>query len=158
MAEQDAKPPIPLGAQILRKMYSGCKALGTDLTALHGQLDESEAKSVIGEHLGSMAGQMSAIEKHFSKAYKGIDLEDATESQEQTQEDATPAEAVGDLPPAEADPKPDKTPQIETKADDGDDDDDMDPTEKGMLLNRLNKAASKIRHAERLQRVAANRR
>ncbi len=90
MASNDEAPPIPLGAQILRKMYGGCKALGTDLSTMHGSMDESDAKNVIGEHLGTLGNTMSAIEKHFGKAYKGIDLEEA--QQEEQEEAMTPEE------------------------------------------------------------------
>jgi hypothetical protein len=144
--QDDDEIPVPLGAQVLKRMHGALKALHGECSKAVGALDDCEAKALIGEHMGTMETSFGAMAKAFGKLYKDVDLED--EEEEKKPEDKKKPED---------DDKKEPERQIE-KADDPEDDDDEDDNltavEKSLLLSKIRQFESKVRHEERLQRMA----
>jgi hypothetical protein len=225
MAEDTTPPPIPLGAQIMRKMHASLKAAMDIVTPGHGMLDECEAKNTIAEHMKAIGNCMGGMSKAFAKYYKGIELEEApvenpndSEAYDEQQDGDPETMTAEELKAWEESKHPraddgkfgegggggsdeieEITPNYEDEDTSGSEpttirhgpseslnkvpdkyrdqgagnadylankrrknikntDDDMDPTEKAMIATRIKMLESKIRHAERLQRVARSRR
>jgi hypothetical protein len=154
MAEDTTPPPIPLGAQLMRKMYAGCKGVMDIVTQGHGTLDECEAKNTIAEHMKAIGACMGGMSKAFARYYKGIELEEAPVE--------NPSESLNKVPDKYRDQGSGNADYLANKRRNSKNikntDDDMDPTEKAMIATRIKMLESKIRHAERLQRVARSRR
>ena len=66
MADESQEPaPVPLGAQVMRKMHAALKALHGECSKAVGALDDCEAKTLIGEHMGTMEQSFAGMAKAF---------------------------------------------------------------------------------------------
>ena len=140
---QDDEIPVPLGAQVLKRMHGALKALHGECSKAVGALDDCEAKTLIGEHMGTMEQSFAGMAKAFGKLYKGVDLEDE-EEEKPKEEDKKPEDEK--KPDDEKKPEDDR---VEKAIDDG-----LSRTEKQVLLSRVRQLESQIRHENRLKRMA----
>jgi TATA-binding protein-associated factor Taf7 len=160
MAEANDTPAaVPLGAQIMRKLHGGLKALADEVTKMSAGLDDCPAKAMIGEHVGGLTSAVDGLAKGWAKVYKGMDLDAADEPKTKADEpdgdegdDAAIDEALRAL---DAD---DDDPAADAKGSDVDEEEEaMTPAEKSLVRARIRQLESTIRHRERLARAAAER-
>lgn len=158
------KPVMPYGAQCLRKLRGGLKALVDEVTGMAAPMDDGPAKADLGGFVSGLSDHIGAVEKAWAKHYKDhdIDAEDApapeetkadkpaetTEGDDLSDEDIDAVlDALGDDPkPAEGNPEEKPTEKSDPVSSDEDDDEaNMTPEEKRHLKSRI----------ERLERALA---
>jgi len=138
---------VPLGAKILRKLYSGLSSLADEVTKMSSELDACEAKEAIGSMVGGLGSTVSEIEKQWGKWYKDHDL--AAQDEEPAEETVTKAEGEGEGD----DDVDDVLEALDGLGDDEEgDDDDLTPEERQAAEKRIKALEQEITHLKRLQR------
>jgi hypothetical protein len=146
--QANAPAPMPIGAQILRKLHGGLRSLSEEITKMAGQMEQCDSKDAIGSLVGGIGTAVGDIEKNWGKFYKELDL-------------AAPEEEVVEGTKAEGG-ETDVDAIIDELGDlggdgDGDEDDEeanMTPEEKRAVESQIKKLEAELAHADRLERIA----